>query len=117
MSDVPVLAAAARTAAEVEAALRLSEYYPGPLCGAPRPHSRQADPRVLLCADTGAVPEYSLVVPVHDQEAAIAYNLAALLRHTVGAFELIVVVDSSRRRTASRRRRCPSPSSCRRTAR
>lgn len=74
--------------------LKHSNYYrPGSLVNDPRPMPGQSEPRCVYYWETGS-PEYSIVMPVHDQQEIIADNLRALLWTTVGAYELIVVCDS-----------------------
>lgn len=40
------------------------------------------------------IPEFSIIVPVHNQENIIIKNLQAIVEHTEGLFEIIVIIDS-----------------------
>lgn len=44
--------------------------------------------------DETIIPEFSIVIPVHNQERVIIKNLQAVLDHTEGLFEIIVIIDS-----------------------
>jgi hypothetical protein len=53
-----------------------------------------ADPDVLIDRTTSsAVPTFSLVMPIHNQETVIANVLSSVVLHTVGAYELCLILD------------------------
>jgi|UniRef100_A0A6C0BJ06 glycosyltransferase involved in cell wall biosynthesis len=39
------------------------------------------------------IPEFSIVVPVYNQEKIISKNLQAIVDYTIGLFELIIIID------------------------
>lgn len=39
------------------------------------------------------IPEFSIVVPVYNQETIISKNLQAIVDYTIGLFELIIIID------------------------
>lgn len=75
--------------------LKHSNYYEpgGVLVNDPKPMPGQKEPRCLYLFDDGIPVEYSVVMPVHDQEDIIVDNLLSVLLMTTGAFELIVICD------------------------
>jgi len=40
------------------------------------------------------VPEYSIIVPVHNQELIVVENIQSVMMNTVGSYELIVIFDA-----------------------
>jgi len=44
--------------------------------------------------DDNNIPEFSIVVPVYNQENIIVKNLQSIIDYTVGTFELIIIIDS-----------------------
>lgn len=66
-----------------------------PLIGhqTPMPDQQPAKITVLRDKNTAVNPEFSIVVPVHDQQDIIVENLSSYLVHTTGTYEVIVIAD------------------------
>jgi len=78
-------------------------YGPGsPLLHCPQPISGQGEPKLEFLRDYGAevdAVQFSIVMPVHNQEDIIARTLASAIACASGLFEVIVVVDACGDRT------------------
>jgi glycosyltransferase involved in cell wall biosynthesis len=68
-----------------------------PLVNKPAPIKGQSNPFVVFlyeADDNGSADcEYSVVMPVHDQEDIIVSNIKSIIANTVGTFELLMVFD------------------------
>jgi glycosyltransferase involved in cell wall biosynthesis len=76
----------------------LKDYYvDSGLYGSPVPIKEQLEGSITccLCLDYGCAPvDYSVVMPVHNQEAIIRRNLGALVECMRGSYEIILILDS-----------------------
>lgn len=75
--------------------LKHSNYYSdGKLINNPSPVENTIEPTVSYFYDNGSNFEYSLIIPVHNQENIIIRNLNNILKNTAYNFELIMIFDS-----------------------
>ena len=78
-----------------------STYYDpmiSPLVNKPKPILGQSEPYIVYLYQKyqdikGSKPEYTVAVPVHDQEGIIVRNLQSIFTNTTGSFELLMVFD------------------------
>jgi glycosyltransferase involved in cell wall biosynthesis len=75
--------------------LTRKNYYDGTLVNSPVPNKLAVDPICIYLKDFNTIPEFSVVVPIHNQEKIIVTNLNSILYHMDGTFELILIIDSS----------------------
>ena len=75
--------------------LTRKHYYDGTLVNSPVPNKLAVDPICIYLKDFNTIPEFSVVVPIHNQEKIIVTNLNSILHHMDGTFELILIIDSS----------------------
>jgi glycosyltransferase involved in cell wall biosynthesis len=74
--------------------LRHSNYYSnGSLCNNPVGTGREPT-CIGLFPFADGLPEYSIVMPIHNQAAIIKRNLKSILKHTVMPYELILILDA-----------------------
>lgn len=74
--------------------LKKENYYNGSLVNSPKPHPMAVDPICIYLKEFSTTPEFSVVMPIHNQEAIIKNNLNSVLQHMDGKFELILLIDS-----------------------
>ena len=75
--------------------LKHSNYYSGNvLINTPSPIDGTVDPILSYFYDSGDHFDYSLIIPVHNQEEVIIKNLNSILKNTAYNFELIMIFDS-----------------------
>jgi glycosyltransferase involved in cell wall biosynthesis len=75
--------------------LTRKNYYDGTLVNSPSPNKLSVDPICIYLKDFNTIPEFSVVVPIHNQEKIIVTNLNSILHHMDGTFELILIIDAS----------------------
>jgi hypothetical protein len=75
--------------------LTRKNYYDGTLVNSPSPNKLAVDPICIYLKDFNLLPEFSVVVPIHNQEKIIVTNLNSILHHMDGTFELILIIDAS----------------------
>jgi len=81
--------------AEIQEKLNHSNYYSGFLHNNPEPLPGQSEPVVILHKQLAdVIPEFSVVVPVFNQEAIIEKNILSIIQNMDGYYELIVILDS-----------------------
>jgi glycosyltransferase involved in cell wall biosynthesis len=75
--------------------LKHNNYYSGNvLINNPDPIEGTIEPTLSYFYDGGGEVNYSLIIPVHNQEEIIIKNLSSVLKNTVYDFELIMIFDS-----------------------
>jgi glycosyltransferase involved in cell wall biosynthesis len=75
-------------------ALSQSVYFSRKLAGNPKPLEGSVAPRCVFFKESRTdIPEYSIIMPIYNQEAILQNNLSAIVKYTVGLYELILVVD------------------------
>ncbi len=80
---------------EINEFLKHRNYYAGGiLINNPTPIEGQAEPIVSYFHDYGFSFNYSLIIPVHNQEKVIIKNLSSILKNTAYNFELIMIFDN-----------------------
>lgn len=75
--------------------LTRKNYYDGTLVNSPKSHSLAVDPICIYLKDYNSIPEFSVVIPIHNQEKIIVTNLNSILSHMDGKFELFLIIDAS----------------------
>lgn len=69
-------------------------YRQGRLESDPSPYKDQAEPKVIYVRQFSNVkPQFSLVIPVHNQESIILRTLSHVFANTVRGYELIIILD------------------------
>jgi glycosyltransferase involved in cell wall biosynthesis len=68
----------------------------------PNLHPMAVNPVCIYLLETKQNPEFSVVMPIHNQETIITSNLNSVLKHMDGTFELILVVDACSDHTLER---------------
>jgi glycosyltransferase involved in cell wall biosynthesis len=79
---------------EINAQLAHSAYYSRKMVSNPTPLKDAVPPRCIFLKETAESPEYSIVMPIYNQEAIIQTNLSAIVNHTEGIYEMILILDS-----------------------
>ena len=79
---------------EITRKLSFTEYYKQSLAGNPQPLPGAKEPNCIWHEQLDINPEYSVVMPIYNQEAIIAKHLTAIRMHTTGTYELILIVDA-----------------------
>jgi glycosyltransferase involved in cell wall biosynthesis len=80
---------------QINAALEFNAYYSRKMASNPTPLEGAVPPRCIFFNETGGEsPEYSIVMPIYNQEAIIQTNLSAIVKHTRGIYEMILILDS-----------------------
>lgn len=70
-------------------------FYNGILCNNPKPIEGQAEPLIIYYDERlNSDVEFSIVVPVFNQEEIIKKNLRSMMKYTDGTIEMIVVLDN-----------------------
>ena len=79
----------------IQEQLRHKNYYNGSLCNNPQPILGQSEPEVIFYKKySDANIDYSIVVPVFNQEKIIEINILSIIKHMEGNFEIIIILDS-----------------------
>jgi len=79
---------------ELEEQLKHKNYYNNKFYGDPTPLPNQAEPKIILYKEFSSnKPEYSVVVPVFNQEAVIQKNIISIIRNMDSDFEMIIILD------------------------
>jgi glycosyltransferase involved in cell wall biosynthesis len=60
----------------------------------PKPIYGQKEPSVSYFYDTDEKVEYSVVIPVHNQEQIIVTNIQSIINNIVGNYEIILIFDN-----------------------
>jgi glycosyltransferase involved in cell wall biosynthesis len=80
---------------EVQEKLKHSNYYGGFLHNDPKPLPDQSEPVVILYKQlSDVVPEFSVIVPIFNQEAIIEKNILSIIQNMDDHYELIIILDS-----------------------
>ena len=80
----------------------LTTYYDQTLVNSPKPHPMAVTPVCIYLKEIDLSPEFSVVMPIHNQETIITDNLNSVLKHMDGTFEMILVVDACSDQTLER---------------
>jgi len=80
----------------------LATYYDQTLINSPKPHPMAVTPVCIYLFETKQNPEFSVVMPIHNQESIITDNLNSVLEHMDGTFEMILVIDACSDQTLER---------------
>ena len=73
------------------------------LLNSPKPHTLAVDPICIYYNEYCLkLPEFSVVMPLYNQEMIVTDNLNSVLEHMDGTFELILVVDACSDQTLER---------------
>lgn len=80
---------------ELQDKINHKNFYDGKLCNNPKPIEGQSEPVIIyyderLQSDV----EFSIVVPVFNQEEIIKKNLRSMMKYTDGKIEMIVILDN-----------------------
>ena len=87
---------------EIQNILKHKNYYNGQLCNNPTPVDGQSEPQVILYKQySNNTIEYSVVIPVFNQEEIIEQNILSVLTHMEGYFEIIIILDNCIDKTES----------------
>lgn len=79
---------------ELQEKLKHINYYNGIFCGDPKPLLNQKEPIIILYKEyTNTVPEYSVVMPIFNQEDIIEKNILSVFTNIDGNFEIIIILD------------------------
>lgn len=82
--------------------LQHDAYFSRPMAGRPRPLPDSVAPSCIYFKEVQHVsPEFSIVMPIYNQEAIIRKNLSAITRFTHGAYEMILILDACSDNTES----------------
>jgi glycosyltransferase involved in cell wall biosynthesis len=80
---------------EINNFLKHENYYNGNiLINNPKPIFGQTDPVLSYYYSNNKGVEYSVIIPVHNQELIIKDNLLSIINNMVGDFEIIMIFDS-----------------------
>ena len=80
---------------EIDNFLKHENYYSGGiLVNNPSIIPGQSQPKTTLFIDNGKSVEYSVIIPVHNQEEIIIDNIDSVIKNMVGDFEIIIIFDS-----------------------
>jgi glycosyltransferase involved in cell wall biosynthesis len=82
------------TAEQINEFLKHKNYYNGELINNPCPIEGQMEPYLLYLMDNNFDIEYSIVMPIHNQESIIYDNLHFIIKNTSGNFEMIIILDN-----------------------
>ena len=80
----------------------LTKYYDQTLINSPKPHPMAVNPICIYFFETNQTPEFSVVTPIHNQEAIITDNLNSVIKHMDGTFEMILIIDACSDQTLER---------------
>jgi glycosyltransferase involved in cell wall biosynthesis len=70
-------------------------FYSGFLCNNPKPIEGQSEPTIILYKEYSENDvEFSIIVPIFNQEEIIRKNLLSIMKHTDGLIEIIVILDN-----------------------
>lgn len=80
---------------ELQDKINHKNFYSGILCNDPKPIEGQAEPLIIYYDERlNSDVEFSIVVPVFNQEEIIKKNLRSMMKYTDGTIEMIVVLDN-----------------------
>lgn len=81
---------------ELNIFLKHENYYKNDstLINNPKPLEDQGEPFICFHYDSQEDLEYSIIIPVHNQEEIICTNILSVIYNVVGEFEIIIVFDN-----------------------
>ncbi len=83
---------------EINNILKHSNYYDNKtLINNPQPLPNQTEPKCIMLQkfiNYTTHPQFSIVIPVHNQEKLIVHNLKSIIYNTSNLFEIIIIFDS-----------------------
>jgi glycosyltransferase involved in cell wall biosynthesis len=83
------------TTETIQEKLSHKNFYSGILCNDPKPLPDQSEPEVILYEKYSDKPvEFSVIVPVFNQENIIKKNILSIIDTMDGDYELIIILDS-----------------------
>jgi cellulose synthase/poly-beta-1,6-N-acetylglucosamine synthase-like glycosyltransferase len=60
----------------------------------PKPIIGQSEPYVTYLYENGEDVEYSVVIPIHNQEDIIISNIESVINNIIGDYEMILIFDN-----------------------
>jgi|TARA_X000001382_G_scaffold99076_1_gene73509 glycosyltransferase involved in cell wall biosynthesis len=78
----------------MQEAINHKNFYNGVLCQDPTPLPGQAEPEIIFYSENDIPFEYSVVVPVFNQEAIIEKNIQSIIENMDSNFEFILILDN-----------------------
>ncbi len=78
----------------MQEAIKHINFYNGVLCQDPTPLPGQAEPEIIFYSENDIPFEYSVVVPIFNQETIIEKNIQSIIKNMDSNFEFIVILDN-----------------------